>query len=537
MAEIRLSGRPASSGFAEGQLYVLPDKRVSRTSTGDPALEAKALRDAITSASEALADMAALADGDAADILGFQVAMLEDDALSEMAFADIAEGKAADVAWRYSMDQEIETYRSADDEYFRARSADLEDIRDTVLDMLSGGMSFATTPPGAILMARDLQPSRFLGMDWSKGGAILLSEGSPTSHVAMLARARGVPMIVGLGELPRSIDGIALIDGGAGQAILSPDQQSFDQFIARRAEEDTVSARAAKLLLDNAKTKTGEAVTILINVADLVELNAIPPALCDGIGLVRTEFLFSDDRNFPDEDAQYRVYRRLVEWASGRPVTIRTLDAGGDKPIKNLTFDGESNPFLGVRGIRLSLVRPDLFRVQLRALARAASHGPIKVMAPMVTIPSELATVRHMMAEEVDSLKARGVAAVLPPIGMMVEVPAAALAMDLFDADFFSIGSNDLTQYVTAAGRDIGAVADLADPKHPAVLRLIAMIAAQGKKMQREVSLCGDAGGDPALIPLLLNAGIRCLSMAPSMVARAKLIISETSLSGDVVTP
>jgi len=386
-------------------------------------------------------------------------------------------------------------------------------------------------------MARDLQPSRFLGMDWSKGGAILLSEGSPTSHVAMLARARGVPMIVGLGELPRSIDGIALIDGGAGQAILSPDQQSFDQFIARRAEEDTVSARAAKLLLDDAKTKTGEAVTILINVADPVELDAIPPALCDGIGLVRTEFLFSDDRNFPDEDAQYRVYRRLVEWASGRPVTIRTLDAGGDKPIKNLTFDGESNPFLGVRGIRLSLVRPDLFRVQLRALARAASHGPIKVMAPMVTIPSELATVRHMMAEEVDSLKARGVAAALPPIGMMVEVPAAALAMDLFDADFFSIGSNDLTQYVTAAGRDIGAVADLADPKHPAVLRLIAMIAAQGKDMQREVSLCGDAGGDPALIPLLLNAGIRCLSMAPSMVARAKLIISETSLSGDVVTP
>jgi len=190
-----------------------------------------------------------------------------------------------------------------------------------------------------------------------------------------------------------------------------------------------------------------------------------------------------------------------------------------------------------VRGIRLSLARPDLFRVQLRALARAAAHGPIKVMAPMITVPSELATVKHMMAEEVDSLKARGVVASLPPIGMMVEVPAAALAMDLFDADFFSIGSNDLTQYVTAAGRDIGAVADLADPKHPAVLRLIAMIAAQGKSMQREVSLCGDAGGDPTLIPLLLNAGIRCLSMAPSMVARAKLVISETSLSRDVVMP
>jgi len=537
MAEIRLSGRPASSGFAEGQLYALPDKRVSRTATGDPALEAKALRDAIASATEALADLAGTADGDAADILSFQVAMLEDDALSEMAFAAIAEGTSADIAWRHSMDQEIESYRSADDEYFRARSADLEDIRDTVLDMMSGVTSLAATPPGAILMARDLQPSRFLGIDWSKGGAILLAEGSPTSHVAMLARARGVPMIVGLGELPRSIDGLALIDGGAGQAILSPDRQSREQFVARRSEDATISARAATLLFEKARTKTGDAVTILINVADPVELNSMSPELCDGIGLVRTEFLFSDDRPFPDEEAQYRVYRQLVEWASGRPVTILTLDAGGDKPIRNITFDGESNPFLGVRGIRLSLVRHELFRVQLRALARAASHGPIKVMAPMVTIPSELATVRHMMAEEVDSLKARGVAAALPPIGMMVEVPAAALAMDLFDADFFSIGSNDLTQYVTAAGRDIGAVADLADPKHPAVLRLIAMIAAQGKNMQREVSLCGDAGGDPALIPLLLNAGIRCLSMAPSMVARAKLIISETSLSGEVVTP
>ncbi|MCX8504890.1 MAG: phosphoenolpyruvate--protein phosphotransferase [Beijerinckiaceae bacterium] len=537
MAEIRLSGRPASSGFAEGQLYVLPDKRVSRAPTGDPDLEAKALRNAIILASEALADLATTADGDAADMLGFQVAMLEDDALSEMAFAAIAEGKPADIAWRHSMDQEIEAYRSADDEYFRARSADLEDIRDNVLDMLSGGTSAAPPPPGAILIARDLQPSRFLGIDWSKGGAILLSEGSPTSHVAMLARARGVPMIVGLGELPRSADGIALIDGGSGQAILSPERQSLDQFITRRAEDDNLSARAEKLLLKDAMTKTGEAVTILINVADPLELDVISPDLCDGIGLVRTEFLFSEDGSFPDEEAQYRVYRRLVEWASGRPVTIRTLDAGGDKPIKNLTIDGESNPFLGVRGIRLSLIRTDLFRIQLRALSRAASHGPIKIMAPMVTIPSELATVRRMMAEEFEGLKAKGIAAALPPIGIMVEVPAAALAMDLFDADFFSIGSNDLTQYVTAAGRDIGSVADLADPRHPAVLRLIAMIATQGKKMQREVSLCGDAGGDPALIPLLLHAGIRCLSMAPSMVARAKLIISETSLSGDVVTP
>ncbi len=524
-------------GFAEGQLCMLPDQQVNRVSTGDPAREADQLRNAIKAAGTALADLARTSDGDAADMLGFQVAMLEDDALSEGAFASIIDGQPADLAWRSAMDQEIESYRSAGDEYFQARSADLEDIRDTVLDMLLGGASRGQTPPGAVLMARDLPPSRFLGIDWTKGGAILLSDGSPTSHVAMLARARGVPMIVGLGKLPEGVNGFALIDGGAGEAIISPEDQTRDRFLARRFEDEALSARAAALLNENVRTRDGTAVNVLINVANPAELESIDPALCNGIGLVRTEFLFSDTGAFPDEETQYVVYCRLVEWAAGRPVTIRTLDAGGDKPIKGLTIDGESNPFLGVRGIRLSLVRPEIFRVQLRALARAAAKGPLKVMAPMITVPSELEAVRSMMAEEVRSLKALGIAAEMPPIGMMVEVPAAAIAIDLFDADFFSIGSNDLTQYVTAAGRDIGAVADLADTRHPAVLRLIGQVASHGRAVNREVSLCGDAGGDPALIPTLLDAGIRSVSMAPGMVARAKLAILGTSLAAGAVLP
>jgi phosphotransferase system enzyme I (PtsI) len=253
--------------------------------------------------------------------------------------------------------------------------------------------------------------------------------------------------------------------------------------------------------------------------------------LCDGIGLVRTEFLFGEGPDLPDEAAQYAVYRRMLQWAGGRPVTIRTLDAGGDKPIAGLTVDGESNPFLGIRGVRLSLARPDVFRVQLRALLRAACHGTLKLMVPMVTRPAELEAVRTLLNEEFAALGRDGIPAAMPELGMMVEVPAAALAIDCFDAAFYSIGSNDLVQYLTAAGRDIGAVADLADPRHPAVLRLIAAVAAHGRATGREVSLCGDAGGDPSLIPDLLGAGIRTLSVAPGLVGAAKLAIAGVRLA------
>jgi phosphotransferase system enzyme I (PtsI) len=221
----------------------------------------------------------------------------------------------------------------------------------------------------------------------------------------------------------------------------------------------------------------------------------------------------------------------MIEWAQGRPVTIRTLDAGGDKPIKGLTIDGESNPFLGVRGVRLSLARPEIFRVQLRALLRAAVHGPLKVMVPMVTVPAELDAVRMLMGNAYHDLKREGFTVAVPALGMMIEVPAAALALSHFNADFYSIGSNDLIQYTMAAGRDIGAVAALADARHPAFLRLIEIVAAYGAQNNIEVSLCGDAGGDPALIPYLLQAGIRTLSVAPGLVGAAKLAISETNIA------
>jgi phosphotransferase system enzyme I (PtsI) len=527
VSELRLQGRSASPGLAAGPVVVLAAQTAVRQATGDPVHEAEALRAALKAAAADITALAEHAGGEAADMLGFQLALIEDDALAEGAFDAIGAGIPADHAWRAALNAEIAGYEAAEDEYFRARAADLADVRDRVLAELSG--EAARAPTSGIVAAHDLPPSRFLGMDWSKGGAILLAGGSPTSHVAMLARSRGIPMIVGLGGDPARLAGEVLVDGTAGAVVIDPSPETRRAFESRRSEDEARAAAAATGLKEKAVTADGTPIAVLINVADPDELSGLDPAICDGIGLVRTEFLFHAADALPDEERQYDVYRRLVEWAASdgvpRTVTIRTLDAGGDKPIPGLTEDGESNPFLGVRGIRLSLKREGVFRVQLRALLRAATHGPLKVMLPMVTVPDEIEATRRLMGEELAALNTAGVPARQPALGIMVEVPAAAIAIDDFDADFFSIGSNDLTQYITAAARDIGNVAYLADPLNPAVLRMVARVAARGAALGREVSLCGDAGGEPAIIPHLVAAGLRTLSLAPVQLAAAKAAI------------
>jgi phosphotransferase system enzyme I (PtsI) len=532
MIEKHFAGRSASPGVALGPLVAFAPNTCARIASDTIEGETQALRVALA---KALGDLRQLVDqsrSEAAEILGFQIALLEDDALAEPALAAIAAGRAAHDAWQDAMEAEAAGYESSGDEYFRARAADLNDIRDRVLAALAGSDLVAGVPPGAIVAAVDLAPSRFLAIDWSHGGALALTAGSATSHVAMLARSRGVPAIVGLGIELNELAGDALVDAHRGVLIVNPGPDARARF-----EHDAHAAFADRVRADTAAlqpglTRDGTPIRIMLNIADPAELNGLDPAICDGIGLVRTELLFHDQRELPDEEQQYAVYRRIVEWAQGRPVTIRTLDAGGDKPIPNLTFEGESNPFLGVRGVRLSFARPDVFRTQLRALARAAVHGDVKIMLPMVTLPRELATARAMLDEEVAVLFSAGVPARRASLGIMVEVPAAAIAADRFDADFFSIGSNDLTQYVAAAGRDIGAVSDLADPVQPAMLRLLSYVVDVARAQRIEVSLCGDAGGDPRAIPLLLATGLRCLSMAPALVGPAKLALAAVDLRG-----
>jgi phosphoenolpyruvate-protein phosphotransferase (PTS system enzyme I) len=533
VAEIRLIGRVASAGFAAGPIAVLFTPNSAERRAGDPVAEAQALNRAIAAALSELSDLAANAAGDGAEILAFQIAILEDHALAEPAFTMIAAGASADKGWRKALDDEISGYEAAADENFKARASDLKDIRDRVLADLFGAQVEPRPPAGAIIVGEDMTPSRFLATDWSRGGGIALTRGSASGHVATLARARGIPMIVGL---PLDLRGVAgqreaFIDGENATLWIDPRPETRDDFAARAKAADRASNAWVEFASRPAMTADGTQITVCVNIADLAEIERLDSASCDGIGLVRTEFLFSGGGGLPDEETQYRAYRRLAEWAADKPVTIRTLDAGADKPIAGLTLEHEANPFLGLRGIRLSLHKPDPFRTQLRALCRAAAHGLIEVMLPMVALPSELDRARVYLDEAFSSLQAAGTASRRPQLGIMVEAPAAALAIESFDADFFSIGSNDLTQYVMAAARDSEAVAALNDPTHPAVLRLIAEVAAYGASVGRKVSLCGDAGGEPKHIGALLAAGLRALSVSPAALGRTKEAIARVRLS------
>jgi phosphotransferase system enzyme I (PtsI) len=531
VTEIHRSGRAASPGLAIGPVTVLTVAVESRRVTGDPAQETAALKAAIEGAAAELAELVEAEQGDAADILEFQVVMLEDDALAEGAFDAIAAGTPADQAWRSVLDAEIAGYRSAEDEHFRARIADLVDIRDRVLARLNSADKSAAIAGGSIVASDDISPSAFLAADWRRGGAIVLAAGSCSSHVAMLARARGTPMVVGVGPLSwrGRPPALALVDGDAGTVIFDPEPETRSLFEDRMKAADAARAAADVGRIKPAITADGRPIEVLLNIAAPEDLAGLDPAICDGIGLVRTEFLFEVSQGLPDEETQYAAYRRILDWAEGRPVTIRTLDAGGDKPIAGLTIDGESNPFLGLRGIRLSLSRPEVFRLQLRALARAAVHGMLKVMLPMVAVASELDRSAALLDAEIAALRADGIACARPPLGIMVEVPAAALRAEDFDAAFYSIGSNDLTQYTMAAARDIGAVADLNDTGNPAVLALIARTVEAGRARGVEVSLCGDAAADTRLTKALLATGLTKFSVSPVAVARLKATIATVS--------
>jgi phosphotransferase system enzyme I (PtsI) len=481
------------------------------------------LREAIGAASAELASlMERCADADAETLLAFQVEMLSDPVVVDPAVDAIAAGEDAAAAWRAAMELQIREYHEAQDLYFRARASDLRDLRDRVLRRLAGEASMSVVQ-GSIVVGTDLAPSRFLEIDW-RGGGIALTEGSPNSHVAMLARSRGVPMLIGLERADLNGHAEALLDSENGMLVVSPNAAAASQFVSRQQMAQAARAQEERYLREPASTANGERVEVLINVADGRELADLDPACCDGIGLVRTELLAAGD--FADEEKQVAAYRRILRWANGRPVTIRTLDAGGDKPIAGYTIDGEANPFLGMRGVRLSLAHPHVLTTQLRALARAAVAGPLKIMVPMVTVPRELDQVRMLLAASVAQLRAAGTECALPQLGMMVEVPAAALAMDLFEADFVSIGSNDLIQYATACSRDSATLAALQDPLQPAVLRLIHEVVKHASARAIPVSLCGDMASDVRCIPALLEVGVRSLSVAPAALARVKSAIA-----------
>lgn len=527
MARSSISGLGASAGVAVGRAAVVqPPERYVVPDPGDTGGVAalQAAIDTAVASLRALADRSAL---DSAAMLDFQIEMLLDAAIVEMAAERMQESADAASAWTSAMDAYIAGFEQADDEGIRARAVDVVDIKNRVLDALLGRPA-GSFPPGSIYVGHDIGPSLFLSHDWSSGGGIVLYAGSTVSHVAMLARARAVPMVVGTGTMTVVPGQTLLVDGSEGRVVVEP---SADDMPPTRSDGPATAAVAASADRGRVETADGIAVQLSINVNDPAELDHVDPAATAGIGLLRTEFLLKTPADIFNEHEQFAAYRRILAWANEAPVTIRLFDLGGDKAFP--TIAGEHGSFLGLRGIRLLLQKPDILRVQLRALLRAAPFGHLRIMLPMVTVPSEFAATAAIVTEEAAVLAARGLDHAVPPLGMMVEVPAAALTLDMFSASaFFSFGTNDLGQYLAAAARDNQAVADLHSQARPAILRLLSLAMRDAAALGRPAGICGDMAGDPECLADLLKTGLRNFSVAPARLAALKAAIAALHAGG-----
>jgi len=539
-----LRGIAASQGIAIGPAFRFRqvDLRFERYTVEDPAAEWARLQAALETARQQLADVYARAEAESgarqAAIFQAQALMLEDPELLEMARTTIegqhtnAEAALSDAAETYARMLE-----ALDDEYLRARAADVRDVVTRVLRLLLGVAASPTaglTTP-SIILARDLTPSDTVLLDKSLVLGFCTAEGGATSHTAILARSLGLPAIVGAGpgilEIP---DGATLVlDGSDGTLLVEPDEEVVARYRARQTVAATVVAQARLRAHEPAVTQDGHRVEVVANIGNVEGAQAALEAGAEGVGLLRTEFLYLERTHLPDEEEQYHAYRAIVDVFGDLPVILRTLDIGGDKELPYLDLPQEMNPFLGLRAIRLCLARPELFKPQLRAALRAGVERNLKVMFPMVATVAEVRAARAVLEECRAELRAEGQpTAGEMEIGIMVEVPAAALMADHLAAevDFFSIGTNDLSQYTLAADRTNAQVASLASGFHPAVLRLVRDVIAAAHARGRWVGLCGELAGEPLAIPILLGLGLDEFSMNPPAIPLAKQIIRALTL-------
>jgi len=527
-------GFAASPGIAIGAVRRchVPPLEIGRDDADDPDAEAAALETATAATVVAVQHqreaVAARAGETEAAIFDAHLLFLRDEALLAPARHAIhEEGRSAARAWSDSIDRTAAMWDGLEDEYLRARAADLRSVGAQVLARLLG-----VEPPqpridaAGVLVAADLTPADTAGLDPALVLGIATAHGGPTSHAAVLARALGIPAVVGLGGATLELEegSTVAVDGRSGELYVDP--SSAD--VARLESEAIALAEARAIAREGAHgsavTRDGVAVEIAANVGGPAEVPAAVEAGADGIGLFRTEFLFMGRDRMPDEEEQEAAYRAAALALAGRPLLIRTLDAGADKPLPYLGQAREENPFLGVRGVRLGLERPEILETQLRAILRVAADHPVRVMFPMVTTRDELRGARKVLD------RARAAADAPLEVGIMVEVPAAALTAGALAAevDFFSIGTNDLTQYTLAADRGNEHVAGLTDALHPGVLALIRATVDGARLHGRWVGVCGELAADAAATPLLLGLGVRELSMSAPAIAAVKQAVRAT---------
>ena len=466
-----------------------------------------------------------------AAIFDAHLALLDDDALLEPARAAIAAGATAERAVHDAAQQVAAVYRGLEEPLLQERATDVLDVGRRVVNLITGSSADGAGSASGIVVADELTPADAAGLDPERVLAIATARGSTTAHAAILARALGLPAVVGLGPGVLGVsDGTTLLlDGEAGTVMVDPpaDVVTDAQERRERAEQRRAAARARTH--EPAVTRDGERIEVFANLgtgsdaARAVELGA------EGVGLLRTEFLFLGRRELPGEEEQAETLREIARALEGRPLIVRTLDAGADKPLPALPMPAEDNPFLGVRGIRLALARPEVLSTQLRAILRVAAEHPVKTMLPMVATLGEITAARELLDA---ARRETGIDAPME-LGIMVEVPAAALGAARLAAhvDFFSLGTNDLTQYTMAAERGDARLAPLLAGPQPAVLRLVAATVAGAAAHGRWVGVCGELAGDPAAAILLAGLGVTELSMAAALVPEVKAALREVSLA------
>lgn len=462
---------------------------------------------------------------DEAAIFEAHLLMLEDPSVRELLDRKITgEKKDAVRAAAETFEELAALMDGQEDEYFRARAQDIRDVGQRVLAALAPAEADDGPLEGCIVAGRELTPSQAVKLASAGVAGFITEQGGPTSHLAILAKALELPVVSGVAGLETALAGATavLVDGTAGRVVLDPGPADLARCAAWA---EAKARRAAVRIAGDTETRDGRRIEVAANLVSLAEVKRAALIGAEGVGLLRTEFLYLDRPQAPGEEEQYQAYRSVLAAFGDKPVVIRTLDAGGDKPLPYLSMPREDNPFLGIRGLRLSLRERALFKIQLRALLRAAPAGNLRVMYPMVTDIAEVLAARKIMAQALGELQAAGIPCALPrQTGIMVEVPAAALGAAALaeEVDFFSIGTNDLTQYVLAADRGNPAVAALYDSCHPAVLRLIGMVAAAADRAGKWTGVCGELAGDAAAIPLLIGLGVRELSMSPPLIPAAR---------------
>ncbi|MBS1221571.1 MAG: phosphoenolpyruvate--protein phosphotransferase, partial [Proteobacteria bacterium] len=530
-----LIGVAASPGLAVGEVFQVRHQeiQINEIAAGDPQQERDRLDDAVNQAKVQLEALQARLHGqraaDKAAIFAAHQELLDDPDLVDIAHSALAKGKSAEFAWHRAFSTHADRLASLRNELLAARANDLRDVGRRVLTLLTGAEPEHQEPPfNAILVAEELTPSDTASMDRARVRGFCTTLGGATSHVAILARSLDIPAVAGIEpralELPNGAP--VILDGGKGTLRLNPTPEDIARI--RETQERLAVRRQAEMAVahEPAITLDGHRMEVVGNIGGLAEAEQIAGLGGEGVGLLRSEFLFLERSTAPNEDEQFETYKAIAEaLGPDRPLIIRTLDVGGDKPLIYLPIPKEENPFLGERGLRIGLDRPEILRTQLRAILRAAAFGKVRVMFPMVGLLSELRDAKAMLEEERQRLGAKPI-----ETGIMVEIPAAAIMAAQFarEADFFSIGTNDLTQYTLAMDRGHPKLAPKVDGLNPSVLRLIAWTVEAAHAQGKWVGVCGGIASDPQAVPLLIGLGVDELSVSlptiPSIKAQIRTL-------------